>query len=275
MILNHSYFFGDLAIGQLDSEAVQDKLDGFIEQCEPEYLEALMGYETYQLFLAGIITPAPNKWLDILTGKEYTDLSGHLQKWKGLIRDAGTVTVTDTQPQIEIVVGRGQAYDPANNAATTTIPAELVGTDFVFMQRAYGPLRSNEFSVAGNVLTLLGGLRFTNADTYFYFPSNPFSITTSGTNMIPKSPIANFVYYKYQRSQVSNTGGTGEVKTKQANSEAASSGTKMANAWHKMFLMNNEFVNFMYANQADYPEWFKYACRFDADIFHPMNTFNI
>lgn len=275
MILNHSYFFGDLAIGQLDSAAVQDKLNGYIQQCEPEYLEALMGYATYQQFLAGILLPAPNKWLNILNGVEYTDLSGHLQKWKGLIRDAGTVTVTDLQPQIDIVVGRGQAKDPANNAATTVIPADLVGLDFVFMQRGYGPLRSDEYSVAGNVLTLLGGLRFSNGDTYFYYPANRFAISTTGSNAIPKSPIANFVYYKYQRSQATNTGGTGEVKTTQANSIPAPIGTKMANAWHKMFLMNNEFVNYMHAGQSLYPDWFNYASRFDNDIFHPINTFNI
>lgn len=82
MIIDTSYFFGDILIGQLSEQAVQDKVNWFINQYEPEILRGLLGYETYKLMSAE--TPE-QRFVDIKTGKEYTDEKGILRKWDGLV----------------------------------------------------------------------------------------------------------------------------------------------------------------------------------------------
>lgn len=81
MIIDTSYFFGDILIGQLSEQSVQDKLGWFINQYEPEILRGLLGYETYKLMNE---TTPEQRFTDLKTGKEYTDETG-LRKWEGLV----------------------------------------------------------------------------------------------------------------------------------------------------------------------------------------------
>lgn len=79
MLIDISYFFGDIQIGQLSEQSVQDTLNLFISQYEPKILERLLGYATYKQ-----LTGLDQKWTDLKTGVEYTDENGRLQKWNGL-----------------------------------------------------------------------------------------------------------------------------------------------------------------------------------------------
>lgn len=82
MIIDTSYFFGDILIGQLSEQSVQDKGNLFIKQYEPEILRGLLGYETYKLL---IVENPESRFVELNTGKEYTDKTG-LRKWEGLIQ---------------------------------------------------------------------------------------------------------------------------------------------------------------------------------------------
>ena len=82
-IVDISYFFGDLTIAQKSDAAVSSSLTWFIDEMEPKLLTDLMGYELKKLYDAGITGSIP-KYIDIRDGKEYTNRSGILTKWRGL-----------------------------------------------------------------------------------------------------------------------------------------------------------------------------------------------
>lgn len=284
MLIDYTYFFEDLEIGQLSQQAVQDKLNMYITKYEPKFLAGVLGYAAYKQMKADLLlTTIPQRWMDLLYGAEFT-YNGQLQIWEGLIRLPGMdITALVGANQIDIVVGRARdAYDPTSSSpgvsvTTTIIPANLVGNSFVFIQRGYGPLRADEFSVSGNVLTLLGGLVFTQGDTYFYYGNTTELEGSDSDSDLKESPIANFIYYWYQRSQVTNTGGVGESKTQTENAIPVSPGEKMASAWNKMVEMNVQMYRFLNANKDTYPEWYDWALVDDSNInfLRPINTFNI
>lgn len=262
MLIDYTYFFGDLSIGQLSEQSVKDKLAWYINQYEPVYLEDLLGYATYRQFSADILLdPIPARWLDLLFGADYTNLYGRPSRWKGLLRlPAGGSTVIG-QEQADIVVGRGRdIYDPAADATTTIIPPGLVGKTFVFVQRGFGPLRTDEFTAVGATLTLLNGSVFSLGDTYFYYGNN--SLLTSGSTEVvfKESPIASFIYYWYQRSTVTSTGGVGEGKSDSQNAKAVSNYDKQVSAWNRMVRYNRELIDFLYGSSLIYPE-------FDTSLF--------
>lgn len=79
MLIDKSYFFGDIQIGQLSEQSVQDAINLFISQYEPIILERLLGYETYKK-----LSDAEQRWTDLKDGVEYT-VDGILYKWNGLV----------------------------------------------------------------------------------------------------------------------------------------------------------------------------------------------
>lgn len=285
MIIDTSYFFGDILIGQLSEQSVQDKVNWFINQYEPEILRGLLGYETYsKLMLALSQGSVEAKWMDLLTGAEYT-YQGVLRKWNGLLQlPAGSTTINFSN-EVNIVVGRGGTYDPAPGT-TAIIPSGFVGKDFVFMQRAYGPMirrdesnpkATDNFSVNGNVLTLLNGFVFNMNDTYFYYGENSLTVSNTGSATTKISLIAYYVYYWFQRSQSTTTSGTGEGKTQTQNAIPVSVTDKMASAWNKMVSLNKDLYCFLNAKKDVYTEWYDWAVSDDSNVqfFHPINTFNI
>lgn len=79
MIINTSYFFGDLYVPQVTETQVANSLGKYINKYEPEFLQRVFGYE-----MAKNITD----YTDIMNGKEYTQF-GRLFKWNGLKIDIG------------------------------------------------------------------------------------------------------------------------------------------------------------------------------------------
>jgi hypothetical protein len=244
MLIDTSYFFGSLSIGQVTTPAVNAELTALIKRLEPEYLQKLLGYSLKNDFLNGLqAIPIDSKWTDLLYGKDYT-VSGIPARWNGLISLADDVTAEILGAgAYSVVVGRGQTYDPLPGSTTMIIPPAYVGKTLFIEQRGFGELRPDEFDVTGNVVTLLQGFTFSNDDTYFVKTASSLNVTVGVGEK--KSPIANYVYYHWMRTHVTASMGSGEVKAKSNSSDNVSPIDKMTAAWNEMVNWNQSLYPFM------------------------------
>jgi len=253
-LIDRSYFNGQLNLPQ-NRIGEQESLDLFIELKERDLLKTIFGYAFYKAFMAGLAeTVIEQKWTDLLYGAEYTDLSGKLQKWEGLIQTNGdVVSISEGVNILELVVGRGETYDPVAGSASMTIPTSLVGKVFTIEQRGVGQLRVDEYNVADDLLTLTGGFTFTDEDTFFIRSASLIVGESTSTNK--QSLIANYVYWHFLKDDATQTVGLGEVSTKAENSRPASPRHKMARAWNEMVEWNWQLWSFLWSKQTDYPLW--------------------
>lgn len=101
MIINSSYFVGDIYLPQVGSGASrlvnnEDSLKNFIYEYEPRILKLGLGRRLYQEFDAElqnngtIKATADQKWSDLLVGKEYTKDSTQYY-WRGIVEKHGTL----------------------------------------------------------------------------------------------------------------------------------------------------------------------------------------
>lgn len=83
-IINVTYFIGERDIPNTDSQAVMEKLNGFISKYEPKLLTSILGKALYNALLAE--SPiVPDSILDkLLNGIEYFDSRGNTLYWEGL-----------------------------------------------------------------------------------------------------------------------------------------------------------------------------------------------
>lgn len=274
MLIDRTYFIGELNIPNTDTVAIGELVDWFIENYETEFLEKVLGYDLYKALKAGLIAPVVDqKWTDLIEGVEYTSLSGKLTFWKGLVTQPPSVlNALDALNTISVIVGAGGTYDPVASGNSTTIPAVLVGKDFTLEQRGVGQLRTDEYSIVGNILTLTSGV-FANLDTYFYKSATLAINTSTGVNK--KSPIANYIYYWYIRNNHSQTATMGEVKTKNENADNYSPATKMVRAWNEMSKWICELIEYLNASSTTYAEWSKQDVWSVHNEFSRINEFNI
>ncbi len=190
MLIDKTFFIGNINIPNTDKQATIEKLEWFINRYEPELLQNVLGYELYQEFKTGIAGEDPaQKWKDLRDGAEYTGLNGRLAKWRGLL---------------EIVV-----------------PASGEGEDAIAAQK--------------------------------------------------QSIIANYIYYFFLRSTVSQTSGAGENVAKVENGIAISPEGKMTVAWNEMVNWINELICYLDAKRDIYPEWLKQDKRDLASKFQWIN----
>lgn len=275
MLIDRTYFIGELNIPNTHTTEIGGLLDLFIEKYETKFLNELLGYELYKAFKAGLLEdPINQKWTDLIEGVEYTDLQEKTRFWPGLLIQPPTVlNALDALNTITIVVGRGQQYDPVTGESSVTIPAALVGKDFIVEQRGVGQLVAGEdYSITGNTLTLTTGLFAVN-DKYFYKSATLAINTTTGTSK--QSPIANYVYYWYTRNNHSQTAAMGEVKSQNENAVFHSPALKMTRAWNQMSEWVCDLRDYLDAKKADYPEWEKQDVWYMLRSFRPVNEFNI
>jgi hypothetical protein len=87
MLIDTSYFFGNLSIPQVTNSAVDAELSSYIESLETDFLQHLLGYGLWKAYDAG--TAPVTRWTDLESGKEYTNKFGYLAKWKGLLFEVG------------------------------------------------------------------------------------------------------------------------------------------------------------------------------------------
>lgn len=65
-LIDQSYFFNELNIGQKNSADVSERLDNYIDTYEPAYLNKLLGQSFAALFTASIESPSPEqRFVDI------------------------------------------------------------------------------------------------------------------------------------------------------------------------------------------------------------------
>lgn len=275
-LIDRSYFIGDLNIPGTDKTSVQERLDWFIENHEPMFLKDVFGYQFYTAFMQGLMgAPVDQIWTDLLTGAEYIDFAGRKQKWVGIIsQPLDLINAIDASNTITIVVGRGNAYDPVAGASSVSLPASLIGKDFIIEQRAYGQLRTDEYGITGgNTLQLSGGKIFSNGDTYFYKAATLSLNTTTGS--AKKSIIANYVYYKWQQDQYTQTVGLGEVATKAENAVVVTPQYKMIRAYNEMVDRIREMMYYLRVRKDDYPEWWTVQEGCVLRTYRPNNQFGI
>lgn len=273
-LIDRTYFVAELNIPNTSQVAIGSAVDLFIEQYEEKLLNEVLGYTLNKAFKAGLQeVPVAQKWTDLIEGVEYTDLTNKTRKWEGLVTQPPTVlNALDALNPIDVVVGRGQLYDPVSNTTSTTIPAALVGKTFRIEKRGVGPLIAGEYSVVGNALTLIGG-QFAINDVYTYKSATLAINTTTGTNK--KSLIANYVYYWYQRNGWTHTATTGEIKPQNENAAIVNPALKMVRAWNEMSEWICDLVNYLNAKKDDYTEWADQDVYCMRRKFKPINEFNI
>lgn len=118
--IDTSYFFADLMIAGKSDASVSSSLTMFIDEQEARLLEYLLGYELYKLYKAGIAAGTPDaKWTAIRDGKEYTNRSGVLTKWKGL-------RFTDGTAKKSLIANYVYWHWLQNEASNTTASGEKV-----------------------------------------------------------------------------------------------------------------------------------------------------
>jgi len=271
-LIDRSYFAGgELNLPGLNRIEIQENIDMLIMDREPELLTFLFGVKMYDDFIQGLgEDPIQQKWADLLQGVRYEPSPGQYRKWRGLISvPYSTVGVVDASNSIDIVVGRGRTYDPAPGTTSTVIPAALVGKPFTIEYRAIGQLLPTEYTIVGNVLTLLSPFTFELGDVWFYKAASLAVNQSTGDSK--KSLIANYVYYWYMRKEASQTTTIGEVATKAENATRTNPGAKMARAWNQMVEWVHELYCFLETRHTDYP----YLVREYDRKWRPINADNL
>lgn len=270
--IDASYFIGELNIPNTGETSVAERITWFINKYEPAFLEKLMGYPLFKAFVAGMNTPSPDvRFLDILYGKEYTDYRGYPKRWKGLVKTDNPVFnlaggLAYKKP-LYLTAGVTAGFVPGVN--TVTFSDWIGWTPIITRVGVMKPDVDYSFDITTGLWTLLRpGDKFGNNEYFFV----QFEQRTDGVLPVidlsaNESCIANYVYYWYRRSNVTQYSGIGEVMTKAENSDNVNPRRKIASAWNEMHEWAMEFCDFMQATQdstpAVYPEWTQ-ANKYDA-----------
>lgn len=274
MLIDRTYFVGELNIPNTSQSAIGSQVDFFIEKYEEKFLNEVLGYTLHKALKVGLdVVPVAQRWTDLIEGVEYTDTNNQVRFWKGLVtKPPSILNALDAVNTISVQVGAGGTYDPVAASNSTTIPAALVGKDFTIEQRGVGQLLSSEYSIVGNTLTLTSGV-FAINDIYFY-KSATLAINTS-TGTAKESLIANYVYYWYMRNNHTQTASTGETKGKHENADWSSMATKLTRAWNEMSQWICELIDYLDAKKDDYTQWSDHDVWRMRRKFGPINEFNI
>lgn len=267
--IDASYFVADLNIPNSDNAAVLEKITWYIQKYEPEFLLKALGYPLYKVFAAGmnVVPPAtPDiRFLNILYGREYTDLNGLLTKWDGLI-------VTD-DPIFNL--SGGYVYKKPQYLESGITPGLVPGANTAVFDgtggkddwRGWTPILQRTAIMkpgidyswdtdSGTLHLLSPGDVFGNLEFFF----SQFELRTNATVAVidldvNQSIIANYVYYWFARNNTTKSTGIGEVRTESENSVMVSPRQKILSAWNEMSHQIKQLMKFLEANQAIYPEW--------------------
>lgn len=272
MIINASYFVGEINIPNTDSGPILERVNFFIQKYEPEFLTDLLGYPLYKAFITGISVVPPavpaSRFTDIIFGAEYTDRNGIPRKWKGLVVTNSPVYALSGsysyKAPIYMQAGVTAGLTPGNNVAVfdgTNGTVDLRGwTPIIFRLAIMKPgIDYSWDSTTGTLTLLVAGDKF-GANEFFSFQFElalQTVIPTSSAN--GTSLIANYIWYWYARTAATQSTGIGEVIASAENSTNASPRKKLASAWNEMNDWMEEFVWFMDSKMISdptvYAEW--------------------
>lgn len=142
-LIDTSYFFGDLNIGQ--KSEVAGSLSEFILEYEDRLLNDLFGYAFKKVYDTGI-GASTEKYVAIRDGKEYTNRSGQLAKWRGLKYTIGTVKKSPIanyvywhwmQNEASSTTGTGEVKLNAQNATSVSPAGKMVRAWNEMVQMVY------------------------------------------------------------------------------------------------------------------------------------------
>ncbi len=274
-IIDYTFFHGEINLPQAGNADGQAKLAGFIAQHEPELLQDILGYDLWEAFTTGIAqSTIEQKWLDLLSGKVFTNAAGIKKKWPGfVIMPDGQALSLNSSPDFDVVVGRGQAYDPLVNASSVTLPPQFVGIPTLRIMRRNigGKLRTDEYTIVGSTFSLIAPDKFGEGETFTYVKDPSLGIANRSVGK--RSLIANYVYWFFMKNTASYTTSNGEATAKKENSVDHSPDFKMVNAWNQMSDMIMTLKEFLDVNLETYPEFANYV--FPYWKYRPTNTMGI
>lgn len=271
-LIDASYFVGEIGIPNSADVPTAERIAWFINKYEPLFLQKIMGYPLYKAFVAGmnVIPPAtPDiRFLNILYGTEYTDIQGLPNKWKGLIvtdnpvfnLSGGLAYRKPEYLKVGITAGLIAGANTFTFDGTAGKPDWRGWTPVLTRSAIMKPTIDYSWDVGNGILVLLGiGDKFNNNEDFFA----EFQLRTDTTPSVGittgESCIANYVYYWYRKSGVTQFTGIGEVMTSAENSINISPWKKVAGIWNEMSGWIKEFLAFMDAMQlttpVTYPEW--------------------
>ena len=256
MIIDYTYFVNRLNLPQTGNTEGRADVQAYIDDYEPEYLRCVLGLELYDAFIAGIDGSGlpDDRWLNLLQGADFTK-GGCKYRWNGfapLLNDGAYVFNGNGGLQ-EFTAGGAGEFDPVAGSDVMILPPDLVGIHLNVYIRGTGWLKAAEYSVAGDQLTLLGGILFNLNTVVFIGPGTGFVF--SGANLKKVSPIANYVFYQYVDERVIDFTLVGNVKSTTDNNRIADETPRLVYAWNRMVDMNRLLYHYLKANKAAYPEW--------------------
>lgn len=273
MLIDSTYFIGDINIPNTDTEAVQQALDFFISKYEPDLIQKALGYSFYKAFYNGITVVSPTvieqRWIDLIYGVEYTDSCGNLNKWKGLIETDAPVYSFGSgliyrRPEL-IQAGTTTGFTSGVNTVTfdgTDGKADWRGWEIIPERIGQGTMKKNidySWDIITGEWTLLEAADVFEPGEYFFvqFQLQQEDGTPQTSIQLQRSIIAYYVYYWYTRNNVTQTTGVGEVNTDPAGARPALSIAKQVSAWNTVVDWLYELYNFLNANTVVYPEYDK------------------
>lgn len=275
-LIDTSYFAGPLTIAQLGQKAVDDSIKDFINLHEPDFLWAALGYEFYQNFLAGLLEDTVDqKWLDILQGVEFTNLSSYKRKWVGLAAGNDVVNIVNNGRDDLFIYAGVTAGFPVSG--TTYTDSSLKNWNYQIKIRSIGELNPEtewQKIAGGGAEIIIPGYEVQADEVWiFSFTSRTLNVQAAGTTKL--SPIANYVYYQFQENISMQQAGVGVVKSKAENATVIAPAYKMAYAWNEMGKMLLQLWDFLQVNNDTYSgDGYLYS-EINRFKFRPVNTLGI
>jgi len=304
-LINSSYFVGPLTIAQLGQQSVQDNLNLFINRCEPQVLEAALGYDLWQDFMTGLQQPAiDQKWLNLRDGVTFKSVSSwpgwywgftwfNRYYWlnsqrsihfPGFAAPLNFTTPSTTLPQVVLIAG-----NPTGNP-TANVPNPVVGQNsytwsglanatYSIERRQSGTMIENiDYALSNNkqTITLLKPGDVFGSGEVFILKFTQATMSGAPSNSYV-SPIAGYVYYQWVRDQMTMNTGVGIVKPKSQNADRTDPSWRMTDAWNQMALDVFKCWQFLestwYTDPTVYPSYDR--TKIDYAFFQPINVFNI
>ena len=224
MFIDQSYFIGPLTIAQLSQQAVVDDLTNYINRFEPIVMEAALGYDFYQAFLAGLNVGSDEsidqRWLDLLNGVVFTDIYGVKKRFSGFANGGSNtqVLVPVQRDDLTIYPGVTPGFPVGGNSYNDP---SLIGWNMSVEIFGLGVLdQTTEWTYipSGGIQLTPAALGDPNYKTSFgnrwiiHFNFKKVGNVSFGTTN-PLSPLAGFIYYEYMKGLYNQITGEGFVKS--------------------------------------------------------------
>lgn len=298
-LIDKTYFKGSISLAQLGQADVVNNLNVFINQHEPLLLQACLGYELWEDFVAGLSEPIiDQKWLDIRDGATfqasglwppfywrypYLDVYRNWyipqnpqrrMRWVGFTGPQATNFGSNVFGDMYTLTADGSTNNPVPGTSTFTWN-RLAGQKYYIERKPTGTMEVTDVSITNNgqTITLLQpGDKFnTNEKFILHF----FSGNSVGTpSLMYPSPIANYVYYQWFRDNAAELSAFGVVSAKSENSTVATGLTKMSDAFNQCSKDIFHLWQFLEAKGVDvYPNYDR--LKIDYNFFKPINKYGI